>query len=170
MMKHREFTIKFCAYSVDPRFTIPGTDEYGQDIEYNCKYIEKVRYAVDGIFCCDYLGVNLDVASSIVSPLLIRLSYHHDDAEYVVNFLTDSNPWPQKDPQQSYERMIKVQSGECGQTWWLHHVELSDGTEYNVDEINNQIAKSIKESVKKDFQKWLVTIRGESAESQKDVL
>ena len=127
----KELSFIFHLYSDDLQYTIPGVIEYGKDIECYSQCIQPIiQCAQTVVFDTASSLLSICKEDSISSLMLTRLAYEDakEHFQYVLNFLVDSTPEPQKDPDLCKQRKHLVDSGQLGQNWWIHHIDLPDGT------------------------------------------
>ena len=156
----KELTFTFHLYSIDPQYTIPGTIEYGEDIECLSRCRSPLIRACQEVIHSKLQNFTLNKEDSVNSLMLVRLAYEskNETFQYVLNFLIDSKVWPQRDPVLCAERKRLVDSGQLGQNWWIHHIDLPDGSELDVDDIFLVDLNNVKELVRVDASKFIENI------------
>ena len=158
----KEVTVIFHLYGADPQFTIPGIIEYGRDDEFVGNQIgnlsNHIYTKISHIL--DTANLSLEEEDSCFEILLCRKAYENDDEtiQFVINLLIDSNPWPQRDPEVCKERKRKADAGELGQNWWIHHIDLPDGTVLDIDRMTMQDEDIIIDLIKSELENWLATL------------
>lgn len=155
----KEITIVLHLYTSEPdRFQIPATIEYGEDIEFNENYRGRILEDINHTLYHDYKDFKFNGEESLKTVLLTRYIYEHKeyDVQFIVNILTDSNPWPQKDPDECFRRKELADNGALGQSWWIHHITLPDGTVIDdCDKIRKSVRDQCVAAVKAEIDKFL---------------
>lgn len=156
-MKRREITFTLHLYSADPQYTIPATHQWGEDIEFNgnerANLYHHSTHFLNAI--CDG-KLHFSAEDSSWGVLLMRNTFYigeegDEHYQFVVNFLTDSHPWPQRDAEACKERKWKADHGELGQAWWIHHITLPDGQELDVDTVTKDAENTIRKYIEHEL-------------------
>jgi len=157
-MIRKESIIRFHLYSVDPEFKIPNINEFGMENNrlndaMTSTWVEEVIKIMDSTNLTWYY----DPSESIRCPFMSRMTFYDskDNAnfQFVVSFLIDTNPCPQKDIKLCEQERNKLARNDgTGQIWFIHHITLSNGEIIECNdqltcEVNNQILSCIKDDL-----------------------